>query len=373
VGALCCAVVVACGARTPLELPSASEVTDASVDGGPDVVVPPPEAGADAPQPTACAPGVIVGAALNPAFIALDATDVYFVDMGDPAIPSDGFLGRCSKTKGCAMVAEQLVSGRHSPAGLALDDAHVYWTEVASSSAYSCAKVGCSPVTLFNDGADSPITVLADGTLLDLISYHAIETCPVTGCAAPQKLTQLTYGGLVVTADAQWIYFTTATPQGAPRGSVMACAKPACAGGPKTIAASLPATPWGLAIDDTDVYISTGGGAADPDGSGAILRCPKTGCGATPTTLVAGRNHPVYLAADSRRVYWIEQGSTARGFTDGAVAACAKSGCGGIPRRIADLQYLPSAIAVEPGCVYWSTSSQGPAHGLIQRAPTAGL
>ena len=153
----------------------------------------------------------------------------------------------------------------------------------------------------------------------------------------------------------------------------MACAKPACSGGPKVIATSLPAAPWGLAVDDTDVYISIGGATADPDGAGAIIRCPKSGCVGAPEILVAGRNHPVQLTADAQRVYWIEDGTAAKGYRDGAVAACAKSGCGGVARTIASGQYLPSAIAVDPGCVYWSTSVNGSVRGTIQRAPTAGL
>lgn len=349
------AVVAACGARSQLELP-----TSASAD------APPP------PLP-ACIGGVVVDSARNPSFLALDATDLYFIDEGDPSVAADSTLGRCPKTTGCAgQPTELLVGGRHSPGGLALDDAHVYWTELPTSGAYACAKPSCNPVSLFTDSSDPPITVLDDGALLDMLSYHALETCPTTGWAAPQKLTQLTYGGLVVAADAEWIYFTIASPQGAPRGSVMACARPACAGGPKPIATSLPAAPWGLAVDDTDVYFSIGGAAADPDGAGAIVRCPKAGCAGAPETLVAGRNHPVYLVADAQRVYWIEQGTAGKGFLDGAVAACPKSGCGGVARTIADRQYLPSAIAVDAGCVYWSTSANGNLDGTIQRAPAAG-
>jgi predicted small lipoprotein YifL len=371
-------LVAACGARSELELPpSANAGADASPAADANGIAP-PDASADAPPPPppppTCAGGVVVDSAQNPFYLALDATDVYFIDEGDPSVAADSSLRRCPKATGCAGTStELLVGGRQFPGGLALDDAHVYWTELATGNAYACAKPSCNPVSLFTDPSDEPINVLADGALLDMLSYHAVETCPTTGCAAPQKLTQLTYGGLVVAADAEWIYFTVASPQGAPRGSVMACAKPACAGGPKVIATSLPGAPWGIAVDDTSIYFSIGGAAADPDGGGAIVRCPKSGCAGAPETLVAGRNHPTYLAADAQRVYWIEDGTAGKAFLDGAVAACSKSGCGGVARTIADHQYLPSAIAVDAGCVYWSTSADGNVHGTIQRAPTAGL
>ncbi|HEX8789625.1 MAG TPA: hypothetical protein VF765_01650 [Polyangiaceae bacterium] len=366
------AVVAACGGRSQLEIPtSANAAADAATAADANGVAPPDASAEAPPPPPTCAGGVVVDSAQNPWFLALDATDLYFIDEGEPSATAGSSLRRCPKATGCAgKPTELLVGGRRFPAGLALDDANVYWTEISTSSAYACAKASCNPVSLFTDPNDAPITVLADGALLDMLSYHALETCPTTGCAAPQKLTPLTYGALVVAADAEWIYFTVASPQGAPRGSVMACAKPACAGGPKVIATSLPAAPWGLAVDDTDVYISIGGAAADPDGAGAILRCPKTGCAGAPETLVAGRNHPVYLVADTQRVYWIEDGTA--GPLDGAVAACAKAGCGGVARTIADHQYLPSAIAVDAGCVYWSTSANGNVDGTIQRAPTAG-
>jgi hypothetical protein len=361
-------VVAACGARSQLDSPGPS--SDAA---SPRDAAPAPSASADAQPPPTCTGGVVVDSATSPWFLALDATDLYFIDEGSPSVAADSSIGRCPKATGCAGAStETVVAGMNSPVGFDIDDTRLYWTEL-SSGAFSCDKQSCHPLRLFTDDADEPITVLADGALLDLLSYHAVETCPTGGCAAPQKLTSLMYGALVLAADASWIYYTEASPQGAPRGSVFACAKPACAGGPKIIAASLPAAPWGLAVDDASVFISIGGAAADPDGAGAILRCPKSGCAGAPETLVAGRNHPTYLTADAERVYWIEDGSEAKGYADGAVAACAKSGCGGAARSVAERQYLPSAIAIDAGCVYWSTSSGTTSHGTIQRAPTAGL
>ena len=369
-------VVASCGARSQLEAPGPSSDAASPRDAGDfaDAAPAPSESGADAqPQPT-CTGGVVVDSATNPSFLALDTTDLYFIDEGDPSVAADSSIGRCPKATGCAGAStETVVGGMNSPVGFAIDDTHLYWTELSSGAAFSCDKQSCQPLRLFTDGNDEPITVLADGALLDLLSYHAVETCPTGGCAAPQKLTSLTYGALVLAADASWIYYTEASPQGAPRGAVFACAKPACAGGPKAIATSLPAAPWGIAVDDASVFISIGGAAADPDGAGAILRCPKSGCNGAPEMLVAGRNHPTYLTADAERVYWIEDGSEAKGYADGAVAACAKSGCGGAARSVAERQYLPSAIAIDAGCVYWSTTGNTTSHGTIQRAPTAGL
>ena len=222
-------VVAACGARSQLESPGpssdaasprdAADFTDAA---------PAPSASADAQPPPTCTGGVVVDSATNPWFLALDATDLYFIDKGSPSVATDSSIGRCAKATGCAGAsAETIVSGLDSPVGFAIDDTSLYWTELSSGAAFSCDKHSCHPLRLFTDSNDEPITVLADGALLNLLSYHAVETCPTSGCAAPQKLTDLTYGALVLAADASWIYYTEASPQGAPRGSVFACAKPA--------------------------------------------------------------------------------------------------------------------------------------------------
>ncbi|MFI5296962.1 MAG: hypothetical protein ACHREM_02600 [Polyangiales bacterium] len=348
-----------CGTRTSLDLlarplPDAApiETTDAVVD-----VAPP-----------SCARGIVATTQSFPEVLALDGVAVYWMDKGDSSVANDGRLARCPKS-GCSAAPEVLHAPMTSGGGLAVDALAVYWTELGVASAFSCNKLICTPRTLFVDAADGPITLLADGASLDVLSYHSVETCPVAGCSAPNKLASLTYGALAIAADATSIYFTEASPSGALRGSIYACAKPACAGGPRAVATGLPAAPWGLAIDAANVYFMIGGAAADADGAGELRVCPKSGCGASPTTLVSGRNHPTNLVSDADRLYWIEQGTAARAFADGAVASCAKSGCAGAPTIVAASQYLPAAVALDEACVYWSTSGTSATPGTIQRAP----
>lgn len=355
--ALVAVVVVAstaCGTRTSLEL-----LERPAVDAGSTV---------DAPVPPPCVGGVIAGAVADPWFIAVDDVSIYWLDQGSASVSDDSRIGRCPKAGACG-TPEVLWSPIAGGGGLALDDSAVYWTDLGSGEVASCDKLICTPRTLFTDSSDAPITLGVDGPNLDVISYHSIETCGVGGCASPTKLTALTYGALAIASDSSAIYYTTASPNGAPRGSVYACTKPACDGGPRVVADALPAAPWGIVVDDTDVYFTIGGAAADADGAGEVRVCPKSGCGASPVSLVTGRDHPTAIVADSDHVYWVEQGSAARAFRDGVVASCPKSGCAGAPSVVASALYLPTSIAVDDRCVYWATSGDTASPGAIARAP----
>jgi len=361
-----------CGARSELSLvlppvdagplPDASDASlDQQADGAP-----------DAPPAPRCDRGTLVTGVTNPSYLALDSTDLYFIDDGSPSVVTDSHVGRCPRKAPCTSHPPELLTGAvPSGGGLTLNDTSVFWTELGSSdSVRFCTKASCSPGTLFVDGNDAPIFLLADGPLLDILSYHAVETCPTGGSTAPSKITMLTYGGLVLVADATTIYFSEASPQGAPRGTVKACAKPDCAGGPRVIATSLPGAPWGLVVDDTNLYVSVGGAAADPDDIGFIGVCPKSGCSGAPTRLVEHLAHPTYLVSGGDQLFWIEDGSAGQGFANGRVASCPKAGCGGVANPIASGQYLPGGIVADTGCVYWSTSGDPMHPGTIQQAPT---
>jgi hypothetical protein len=257
--------------------------------------------------------------------------------------------------------------------GLALGGASVYWTEPANESLLTCAKSTCAPHTLFFDPRDAPITLLADGANLDILSYHSVEICAAIGCTGPTKFLSLSPGGLAIAADPASIFFSVASAAGAPPGgAIYACDKPTCQNGLHVIATALRGAPWGMTVDATDIYFVIGGAASDPDGAGEVRACPKSGCASHASVLVTGRNHPTSLVSDTDRVYWIEQGTAAHGFADGVVASCPKSGCGGAPTIVAEAQYLPTSIALDHGCVYWATSGDTGSPGSIQRAPTGG-
>ncbi|HTQ45572.1 MAG TPA: hypothetical protein VMI75_22590, partial [Polyangiaceae bacterium] len=118
-------VVAACGSRSQLETPGPSRDAGDSSDAAPEPTAS-ATASADAQPPPPCTGGVVVDSATSPWFLALDATDLYFIDEGDPSVAADGSIGRCPKATGCAGEStETVVGGMNDPVGFALDDTHL--------------------------------------------------------------------------------------------------------------------------------------------------------------------------------------------------------------------------------------------------------
>jgi hypothetical protein len=207
------------------------------------------------------------------------------------------------------------------------------------------------------------VYLVVDAETVFFVSIQSLGSCATAGCETASSLAQLvTPGAGVLATDATDVYFLDGPV-------VRACSKPACAGGPRTIAA-LGQVPKGIAVDDAYVYVSIGGAAAAPDNSGAVLVCPKRGCLGAPTVLASGLHHPTYLALDASRVYWIDEGTAGAGNADGDVEACGKGGCGGQPDVLAAHQPLPALLAVDDSCVYWANEGApfGPGQGSVRRA-----
>jgi hypothetical protein len=124
--------------------------------------------------------------------------------------------------------------------------------------------------------------------------------------------------------------------------------------------------PYGLAVDDSSVYATSG--QYGPDDAGAIMTCPKSGC-ISPTTLAGALQHPIAVTVDSTTVYWVDQGTMAAEFGDGDVGSCPKAGCPGGPTFLATQQHIAGAITTDDACVYWALSPTGVGTGAILRTP----
>jgi hypothetical protein len=203
--------------------------------------------------------------------------------------------------------------------------------------------------------------------------------------------------------DATHVYFTDVTDTDG-IGSVN---KVASEGGTvQVLAASIP-DPFGIAVDANYVYFTSGGTVAGGFGDGAVLKVPINpdgGGSATPIPIATARSNPEALVIDSSSVYWIEPGTTT-----GALLKCPLTGCPanvavvlvdvleapyglaidstsvyvtssgggevdgidkvtGAIRVIARMQNQPEGIAVANGMVYWTTNLDG----LVQAAPVTG-
>ncbi len=355
----------ACGARSDLE-PRRVTVAPADASAPPtDAALPPPDASGPPEAAAPCTAAELASDLDVPTSLAVDDTFVYWLELGAGA--GTGTLSSCAKG-GCGGVPTVVASRLAGSASqsLAVDGSRLFWTE-SDLGLRACDKQACSPLGLIQtpvSPALAPVYLAIDTATVFLGSIQSIESCSKNGCVAPTPLAGLvTPGAEVLAVDATSVYFLDGS-------AVRACALPACAGGPRTLAAGLAQVPLGLAVDDAQVFFSIGGAASAPDDAGAILACPKSGCAGAPRILAAKLRHPTDLAVDATEVYWIDEGTTAATAPDGDVEACSKSGCGGVPTVIASQQPLPAAIAIDDRCVYWANDGVpfGAGRGSVRRA-----
>lgn len=184
-----------------------------------------------------------------PNALALDATTVYFTDVGG----GTNFGAVRAVPKGGGSPTD-VATGLPGPWAIAVDSTSVYWTDTWDGAIRKAPKVGGSPTTLASGGS-----------------------------------TATTAG--VIAVDGSGVYFIAG---GANAGDVC---RVGLDGGAVTTLAS-PASAAALAIDAIDVYW------ADP--TGAIYRVGKGG-GSSSHVAVTGA--PAAIAVDAANVYWSDGAS----------------------------------------------------------------
>jgi hypothetical protein len=339
--------------------PSSSDTSDGTDARGPvaDAGTPMADGGPDAAL--SCEAGVVFGDGSALAAIAVDDADLYWVELATGPTPS-GVVARCDKATCSAR--ETLASGLTEPFDVVLTSTLVFYSDL--DGVHGCDKASCSPTLL----APAPETteLAVDARDVWFRAGAGILSCPFGGCSTPSVLaSQGTYNFITVAVDDTDVYWVATSYDGAtldPSGEVFTCPKTGCNGPPRLVM-TVP-YPYYVAVDATDVYVTSG--QFGPDSAGAIMTCPKTGC-ASPTTLAGSLRHPIALTLDATTVYWVDEGSPALDIADGDVASCPKAGCPEGPRFLARHQMSPGAIAVDDACVYWALSSFVPGGGAILR------
>jgi hypothetical protein len=366
-------------------LPSLDGAVDApsSTEGGPST-----DAGTSVdtgPGRTLAQPIVLAGGQENPAALVVDATNVYWLDLG--AYVPDGPVGggkmgggfpngalmACSLV-GCDGVPIQLASGWAQPGGtntipaaLALGSSTLYWvgsgqvlSRTASTANYAWTaltpNVGASGIA--TDGAHVYFTAADDGQVAD---------CPLGGAGdagcVPAELAQAQVGPQGILVDATNVYWVTAS------GTLATCPIGGCPNGFTVIwsgqRGSTQAATLGLATDGDTLYWTNANGG----GAGSVMQCAKADCAGTLRILADGRSAPRGIAADGVHVYWTEFGDydyDAQAFA-GQVLRCPKGG--GDITVIASNQNAPAAIALDETTVYWANQGTANSDGQVLALP----
>jgi hypothetical protein len=352
-----------------------------------------PDAAASAPDGVAPPPGP---GPVDGGGDAIDAPTGACVDV--TADPKN--CGRCGHDclgGGCeagACLPVPLVPGG-SPRAIALDTAHVFWTDSNSARVGQVGKDGTGRIDLALGGTKNsyPIGIATDGANM---FWGGIEDelfrCKIGGCAnTPSQVTSTggTFTDLVVddtkvywldgmgagriasvnkgtilgaggasvapgafnriAQDAQFLYVTSDD------GNVRRIAK---SNGAVNIVAKALGKTFGIAVDDTNVYFTDG------DDPATIDVAAKIATNATPTPLAAAQHNPEAIASDATNLYWV---NTFIGIgPDGKIMTCPFTNCA-TPVVLADNQHAPISIAVDATAIYWVNFDFGNGSGGVMK------
>ena len=259
-------------------------------------------------------PVALATAQVNPGFVAVDATNVYWANLGTAASDSaDGSIMTVSINGGPPVA---LVSAQSHLTAFAVDATNVYWASGGTSK------------NQFADGAILTVP-LSGGTPVTLASKQISP-----------------YGIAVDGANLYWINLGTSRFGGLVKdGSVM---KMALSGGPPTTLVPRQAAPLAIAVDATSVYWAT---------SGAVAKVPLGG--GTPSILAMSQSQPFQIVVDSSSAYWTNT-------NDGSVVKVPLNG--GDPVTLAKGQNYALGIALGNSNVFWA-NYDGAGSGGILRLP----
>lgn len=244
----------------------------------------------------------------------------------------------------------EIASGQPRPSGVAVSDAHVYWSNIEGGAIMRAAKGGGEPTTVVS-GQDGPRGLVVDGGQLFWTNYIGtgkIQKANADGSGVT-KLAEYQGGASRIATDASYVYWTAGG-----NGNVMRVGKN---GGAPEVVASNQDWPYGLALDDSHVYWSNFEG-------GTIMRATKDG--GVPEVLAEGQRGPRNLLLFQGQLFWTN-------YFGGEVTSLTLA-APGQPRGLATGQSYAVDLVLADGALHWTTMSHGGPlpfdfrHGTVMRA-----
>ncbi len=248
------------------------------------------------------------------------------VEADDPTCAA----GEGSAQGGCVVV---IASGQPSPWAVVADGGEVYWTDLGVGSDdgdVRGAAIEGGEVSVLAAGQPRPIGIAVDGSWIYWLSAPgtawSLRRVSRGGGEAVELASGMGGSSLsrgAIALDASSVYWLT-------QDAVM---RASLSGGPAEALATEQASPYGLAVDEGNVYWVTRG---SPSAPGAVMKVAVSGGAAT--TLATDAEQPWAIAVDVDRVYWTDAGA-------GALKSVAKGG--GSPETWVTGLGLPANVVVD--------------------------
>jgi hypothetical protein len=237
---------------------------------------------------------------VNPTFIAVDATNVYWANGGTAASDwADGSIMMVSLAGGTPVM---LASAQNHLAAIAVDATNIYWVsggttknQFGDGALTTVPLSGGTPVTLASKQI-SPYRIAVDGSYVywinlgtskfgELVKDGSVMKMALSG-GAPTTLASAQPAPLAIAVDATSVYWATSE----------AVFKVPMAGGTPSILASSQSQPFQIAVDRSSAYWTNSYG-------GSLVKVPLNG--GAPVTLAAGQNYALGIALSTSEVFWV--------------------------------------------------------------------
>ena len=239
--------------------------------------------------------------------------------IGGPYTSADGAVLKVSKMGGPSAVSIFAGTALGTAGGLFVDSntrivataTGIFFSVFGFSPTIGGGVFKC-PVT---GTCPSPVQLAASGNQYGIISLAvdetafafnnaqtaAVYTCPLAGCPDSPTQVQATTSARLMFEDAAnyyWINQYNSSIVKVDRGTNVA-----------TVLASGQTNPYGLAIDDKNVYWTNAGSSGNVSACAIALADggAGSGCGGNPSLLAQNVNQPYSVVVDAKAVYWSTQ------------------------------------------------------------------